>query len=291
MSETGGRRGQIEGVGVVLLTAIVILGVGTFGAFYLGTLDPGDNASADLRVVATNDTTDATGEVTVTVKHMGGEPVDDGMVLLRDRDESYPLPDHFEEGTEWETSVTGAPVGSRLHVVVVENATESVVFNSPVTVRDGTPPATIPSTATPTATATPTPTSTATSTPTPTSTATPTPPATSIPTPTPPATPSLATVTLTDSRDLFFFIFDIGDEFDVSATVANPTGTALVTYELRAPNGDVVDTVEDSAVSDGRSSASLQAVFGDQSRRYFITVTLRVDGTVVDTKTLEVKGP
>jgi Tfp pilus assembly protein PilV len=155
MSDTGGRRGQIEGVGVVLLTAIVILGVGTFGAFYLGTLDPGDNASADLRVVATNDTTDATGEVTVTVKHMGGEPVDDGMVLLRDRDESYPLPDHFEEGTEWETSVTGAPVGSRLHVVVVENATESVVFNSPVTVRDGTPPATPASTATPVSTTTP----------------------------------------------------------------------------------------------------------------------------------------
>ena len=47
MNDARGNRGQTEGLAVVLLTAIVILGVGTFGAFYLGTLDAGDEVSVE----------------------------------------------------------------------------------------------------------------------------------------------------------------------------------------------------------------------------------------------------
>jgi Tfp pilus assembly protein PilV len=138
MNDARGNRGQTEEVGVVLLTAIVVLGVGTFGAFYLGTLDPGDGANADIHVVAVNDTTDATDETTLTVTHAGGEPIDDGRVLLQRRGESYALLDPFGEGEAWSTSFTGASVGNRLHVLVVENDTNSVVFDSRVTVRDAT---------------------------------------------------------------------------------------------------------------------------------------------------------
>jgi hypothetical protein len=131
MTDRQGRRGQTEGVAVVLLTAVVLVAVGTFGAFYLGTVtDRTATVAADVAVTAVDDG----GTTTLTVTHAGGEPLDDGAVLLQDRGATYALPEPFAEGERWTTSLAGAPAGSDLSVLVVENETETVVFRSRVTV-------------------------------------------------------------------------------------------------------------------------------------------------------------
>lgn len=133
MSGPRGQRGQTEGVGVVLLTAVVVLGIGTFGTFYLGAIADHSSATvaADLDVVAVNES----GTTTLTVTHTGGEPIEDGAVVVQSSGATDALSDPFEEGMQWSTTLSGAPAGSQLRVLVVENATDAVVFNSRVTVQ------------------------------------------------------------------------------------------------------------------------------------------------------------
>ncbi|WP_152042115.1 type IV pilin N-terminal domain-containing protein [Salinigranum salinum] len=192
-------RGQANVIGVLLLTGIVVSAAAAFGGFYLtSTLEQSSSAASDVDVVAI----DRGGTTTLTVRHTIGETIDDGQVVLRSRGEIHEMPDSFVEGTRWTTPISGAPAGTRLDVLVVENATGTVVFEGRVTVVEPTltatpapaygPPTTTPTPASPpTSTATPTSTSTATPmvTPTATSTATPTSTPTATSTATPTSTP------------------------------------------------------------------------------------------------------
>lgn len=145
MSESGTRRGQIEGVGVVLLTAIVVVAVGTFGAFYLGSIgDEQVRADLDVRL-------DAAGHGNVSVTHGGGTTLDtdEVVVIVRDAsggEERYGVTaanltgssdDTFDPGETWRRETAAdLTAGDRLRVLVVHNATESVPFDSPVTVSE-----------------------------------------------------------------------------------------------------------------------------------------------------------
>ena len=149
MSDAGTRRGQIEGVGVVLLTAIVVVAVGTFGVFYLGSI----GGDAEPRVALDVRLTPAAGNVTVTVTHGGGTAFDADEVFVVLRDEggnetraalsegtlSGSTPATFEAGETWTytwNSTASYADGDRLRVLVVHNATESVPFDSPVTIDE-----------------------------------------------------------------------------------------------------------------------------------------------------------
>lgn len=184
-------RGQADVIGVLLLTGIVVSAAATFGAFYLtATLEQSSSAAADVDVVAT----DRGGTTTLTVRHTVGETIDDGRVILRSRDETHEMPDSFVEGTRWTTPISGAPAGTHLDVLVVENATGTVVFEGRVTVVEPTPTATpAPAHGPPTTTPTPVPTPAA----TPTATPTPTPTATPTPTPPPDDPPTITTFDVT----------------------------------------------------------------------------------------------
>ena len=144
-------RGQIEGVGVVLLTALVVVAVATFGAFYLGSLDDRGDALAalDVRLEPADG-----GNVTVTVTHGGGQSLaaTETAVVLRDDagNEARPAladgtlsgarPETFDAGETWTwtwDSTKSYAIGDRIRVLVVHRGTESVPFDSPVTVREG----------------------------------------------------------------------------------------------------------------------------------------------------------
>jgi hypothetical protein len=149
MSDADTRRGQIEGVGVVLLTALVVVAVSTFGVFYLGSLgdDTEPRVALDVRL------TPAAGNVTVSVAHGGGTAFDADEVFVVLRDEggnetratlsegslSGSTPATFDPGETWTytwNSTANYADGDRLRVLVVHNATESVPFDSPVTIDE-----------------------------------------------------------------------------------------------------------------------------------------------------------
>lgn len=72
-------RAQSETVGVIMLTAVIVVLAGGFGVVYLGTVDGGasDGPLLDVRITATGDT--------VTLEHAGGEsiPSEDLEVIVR----------------------------------------------------------------------------------------------------------------------------------------------------------------------------------------------------------------
>jgi len=149
MSDADTRRGQIEGVGVVLLTALVVVAISTFGVFYLGSL--GDDA--EPRVALDVRLTPAAGNVTVTVVHGGGIALDTDEMLVVLRDDggnetratlsegslSGSTPATFDAGEAWTytwNSTASYADGDRLRVLVVHDATASVPFDSPVTIDE-----------------------------------------------------------------------------------------------------------------------------------------------------------
>ncbi|WP_380677999.1 type IV pilin [Salinigranum sp. GCM10025319] len=144
------RAGRSRGVGVVLLTALVVVAVATFGAFYLGSLDSGGEALATLDVRL--EPADG-GDVAVTVTHGGGQSLatTETVVVLRDDagNEARPAladgtlsgasPETFDAGETWTwvwDSTESYAVGERLRVLVVHEGTGSVPFDSPVTVSE-----------------------------------------------------------------------------------------------------------------------------------------------------------
>ena len=182
-------RGQADVVGVLLLTALVVVSAGTFGTFYLASsverASPTPTTAVDVDAIHHGGTT------TVTVYHRLGDPLDDGRLVVESvgKTDEFELPDPFVEGATWTTTVPGTPPGVRLQVLVVDNATGAVVFDGEFAVRTPGPTATpAPAYGTPaeppeeddspgdeetatqtaTATPTPTPTTTATATPAPT---------------------------------------------------------------------------------------------------------------------------
>lgn len=84
------------------------------------------------------------GTTTVTVSHRLGEPLDDGRLVVRSvgKPDEYELPDSFGEGATWSTTVPGTPPAMQQHVLVVENATGTVVFDGQFPVRTPEPTAT-----------------------------------------------------------------------------------------------------------------------------------------------------
>jgi hypothetical protein len=261
-------RGQADVVGVLLLTGIVVSTAGTFGVFYLtSTLEQASGATpADVTVVAT----DRGGTTTLTVRHTVGEPIDDGRVILRSRDETHGLPDPFVEGTTWKTPISGAPVGTRLDVLVVENATGAAVFEGRVTVRAPTPtatpapasgPPTSTSTSTPISTPTPTPTTTPTSTSTPTATPTPT------PTPRPDDPPSITSFDVTSPGK--------SGKVDVDWSVTDDNGLASLDVTVR--QGKVVVAQESPTLS-GTSASSETRFKNLDEGTYEVEIVVRDTG-------------
>jgi FlaG/FlaF family flagellin (archaellin) len=195
MEDSRGERGQATGITVVLMTAVLVVVIGTAGTFYLGSLSAAASepvAAVDLVAV------DEGGTTTLTVTHTAGEALSTGSLTLPARGATHALPAPFEEGATWRTSIPGVRAGERLHVVVVDNQTGTVVSDVRLTVRGETQtptPAPVYGAVTPTPepTSTPEPTPTSTPEPTPTSTPeptpTPTPEPTSTPTPDPAPTP------------------------------------------------------------------------------------------------------
>lgn len=141
MSTARDPRGQVEGVGVVLLTAVIVVVISTFGAFYLGSIGDEESVTVDLDVRLT--------PTELTVTHGGGTAMatDDVVVLVRHEngtESRYPLadgtltgstPGTFDPGETWTRSID-VDAGDRPRVLVVHNASESVPFNSPVTVQE-----------------------------------------------------------------------------------------------------------------------------------------------------------
>jgi flagellin-like protein len=135
-------RGQADVVGVLLLTAFVVVSAGTLGTFYLASSveQASPTATTDVGVDAVH----RGGTTTVTVSHRLGEPLDDGRLIVESvgKTDEYALPDPFDEGATWTTVVPGTPPGVRLHVLVVENATGTVVFDGQFAVQTPGPTAT-----------------------------------------------------------------------------------------------------------------------------------------------------
>lgn len=140
MDTDRGRRGQTEGIGIVLLTAVLVIVIGTFGVFYLESIgdESGARVALDVEVSPT----------TLTVTHTGGESLatDEVVVVVRHENGTtarYPLttgtlegssPGTFDVGETW-THPVSATTGDRLRVLVVHDGTDSVPFDSTVTVR------------------------------------------------------------------------------------------------------------------------------------------------------------
>lgn len=129
MAEKGGTpsawptaaRGQSEVVGVLLLTAVVVLAVGTAGAFYLTSIGD-DHEKTRLTVRG-----DVTGQ-NVTLVHAGGETVATANLRVRvrvndsaravgwaDGATDLDTPGEFGPGDRWTVNVSrvdGAPLSS-----------------------------------------------------------------------------------------------------------------------------------------------------------------------------------
>lgn len=125
-------RAQSETVGVILLTAIVVLTVGTAGAVVLAGVDTTETVRADLAVTVADDG--------VAVTHDGGQPVAfaDLQVVVRNGDGTWRPPmnesgvirgdddGEFEPGERWAATrdLNGDAVTT---VQVVERESDTVL--------------------------------------------------------------------------------------------------------------------------------------------------------------------
>lgn len=125
-------RAQTESVGVVLLTAVIVLTVGGAGAVVLADVNTGETTRADLSVTVTDEG--------VGVTHDGGQPVafSDLQVVIRQGNETWRPSmnasgvatgdgdEQFEPGERWTTSPP-LDTGSVATVQVVERQSNTVL--------------------------------------------------------------------------------------------------------------------------------------------------------------------
>jgi hypothetical protein len=242
MEDSRGERGQATGITVVLMTAVLVVVIGTAGTFYLGSLSAAASepvAAVDLVAV------DEGGTTTLTVTHTAGEALSTGSLTLPARGATHALPAPFEEGATWRTSIPGVRAGERLHVVVVDKQTGTVVSDVRLTVRGETQtptPAPVYRAVTPTPEPTSTPEPTPTSTPTPEPTPTPTPE----PTPTPDDPPSIPSFTVDSPGKAGKVVVDwtVTDDEELSSVVVTVRrGGTDVARESRSVSGTSAEDV------------------------------------------------
>ena len=135
-------RAQSEVVGVVLMTAVVVLFMTTFGVYYLGELDS-DRGSARANVhtsVTTDHIVVAHGggdaldaDTTRVIVRVAGKPnveIDNSIAALAARSNGSSSSDDgdFEPGERltWSTSLT---TDDEVELYVVDNATNTVLFD------------------------------------------------------------------------------------------------------------------------------------------------------------------
>jgi hypothetical protein len=234
MEDSRGERGQATGITVVLMTAVLVVVIGTAGTFYLGSLSAAASepvAAVDLVAV------DEGGTTTLTVTHTAGEALSTGSLTLPARGATHALPAPFEEGATWRTSIPGVRAGERLHVVVVDKQTGTVVSDVRLTVRGETQtptPAPVYRAVTPTPEPTPTPTPEPTPTPTPE------------PTPTPDDPPSIPSFTVDSPGKAGKVVVDwtVTDDEELSSVVVTVRrGGTDVARESRSVSGTSAEDV------------------------------------------------
>ncbi|WP_049980048.1 type IV pilin N-terminal domain-containing protein [Halolamina rubra] len=258
-------RAQSETVGVILLTAVVVLTVGTVGAVVFTEVNTAETTRADLAVSVADDG--------VAVTHNGGEPIAfaDLEVVVRSGDETWRPPmnesgvvrgdgdDRFQPSERWvwrQSLDTGEVTTVRVFdqrtgelLAEARRYPTAEVGLTPTATSTAATPSTETSTpvetATPTATATATPTGTATATATATSTSTSTP----TPTPGPDTTPPSVTVDAPNGGESFRGGSTTTIQW--SATDAE-SGVDSVDIAYSSDGGANWSTVVTSTANDGR---------------------------------------
>jgi len=258
-------RAQSETVGVILLTAVVVLTVGTVGAVVFSEINTAETTRADLAVSVADDG--------VAVTHNGGEPIAfaDLEVVVRSGDETWGPPmnesgvvrgngdDRFQPSERWVWRQS-LDTGEVTTVRVFDQRTGELLAEArryPTADIELTPTATstaaTPSTATSTSVDTATPTATATATPTGTATATATATSTSTSTPTPTPGPDTTPPSVTVDAPNGGESFRGGSTTTIqwSATDAE-SGVDSVDIAYSSDGGANWSTVVTSTANDGR---------------------------------------
>ena len=130
-------RGQSTVVGTILLVAVVVVSVTTFGLFSLSSItDRNESPMVDIDATLTVDG--------LALTHAGGDPLDATALIVRvdnDTDESFsdfeagnlPGDDRFAPGERW-TNASTLPRGDRLTVWLIHEPSNSVLFQGDKTV-------------------------------------------------------------------------------------------------------------------------------------------------------------
>lgn len=140
-------RAQSEAVGTVLLLAMVVIGVSVVGYVLLGTIEPDDSPTVDVKSTVTDST--------LTLTHWSGDslPGDDLTVVVRyggseerydfAADGSYGADDTFDPGDQWR--LDGAvpyAVDDRVEVLLLHDPSNTVLFRGRRVAATPTPTAT-----------------------------------------------------------------------------------------------------------------------------------------------------
>lgn len=141
------NRAQSETVGTVLLLAMVVIGVSVVGYVVLGTIEPDDSPTVDVKSTVTDSTLTLThwsgdrlpgDELTVVVRHGGTEDRYDFAT-----DGSFGADATFDPGDEWR--LDGAvpyAVGDRVEVLLIHDPSNTVLFRGRRVAATPTPTAT-----------------------------------------------------------------------------------------------------------------------------------------------------
>lgn len=141
------NRAQSEAVGTVLLLAMVVIAVSVVGYVVLGTIEPDDSPTVDVKVTVTDST--------LALTHWSGDslPGDDLTVVVRyggteerydfATDGSYGADNVFAPGEEWRLDgpVPYAP-GDRVEVLLLHEPSNTVLFRGRKVAATPTPTAT-----------------------------------------------------------------------------------------------------------------------------------------------------